>query len=136
MNDTGEAIFRIGGHYPPYNCQLMMNTWEISRSFREDNTLSHSNRPSMPLLELDEDEMEVFWNYWEQLKEIGVDPTDDEFQETLNGNIRNIEDAILALIQYDSRPGHRWGDKSHPTTFLVKALREGWKPSKPKSSRT
>jgi hypothetical protein len=114
----------------------MMNTWEISRSFREDNTLSHSNRPSMPLLELDEDEMEVFWNYWEQLKEIGVDPTDDHLQEALNGNIRNIEDAIRALIQYDSRPGHRWGDKSHPTTFLVKALREGWKPSKPKSSRT
>ncbi len=122
-----------------------MNVWEISRLLREYNqrsqtessaTLNHPNRPSMPLLELDEDEMEIFWVYWEQLKEIGVDPTEDYLQEALNGNIRNIEDAILAIIQYSSRPGHRWGDESHPTRFLAKALREGWKPSKPKSSRS
>ncbi len=113
-----------------------MNAWEISRLVREHNQQSRPDRPSMPLLELDEYEMEVFWDYWEQLKEIGVDPTEDYLQEALNGNPRNIEDAILALIQYHNRPGHQWGDQYHSTRFLAKALREGWKPIQPKSSRS
>ena len=111
-----------------------MNAWEISRSLREYNTQSqpHPNRPKMPLVELDEDEMEVFWAYWEQLSKIGVDLNEDYLQEALNGNPHNMEDAILSLIMYDSRAGHQWGNEYHPTRFLAKALREGWKPYKPK----
>lgn len=111
-----------------------MNAWEISKRLREYNTRAlHPDRPKMHLVELDEDEMEVFWAYWARLKEIGVDATEDYLQEALNGNPHNMEDAILALLQYKSRPGHIWRDEYHPTRFLAKALREGWKPSKPKS---
>ena len=106
-----------------------MNAWEISKRLREYNTRSHPNRPQMPLLELDEDEMEVFWNYWEQLKEIGVDVTEDYLQEALNSNPCNMENAIRVLLEYNSKPRHTWGDEYHPTRFLAKALRDGWKPS-------
>lgn len=111
----------------------MMNAWEISRRIREYNEQSHPNRPKMPLVELDEYEMEIFWAYWEILKEIGVDAIEDYLQEALNCNPPNMENAILALIEYNNRPGHEWNDEYHPTRFLAKALREGWKPHKLKS---
>jgi len=90
----------------------------------------------MHLLELDEDEMEVFWAYWGQLKEIGVDATAEYLQESLNGNPHNMENAILALLQYNSRPGHQWRDQYHPTRFLAKALREAWEPSRSTAARS
>ncbi len=103
-----------------------MRISEISRLVHEYNLAQAPRRPSMPLLELDDSEMEVFWCYWGQLEEIGVDATNEYLQEALNGNPGNIESAIFCLLEYSKRYG--FNDQYHPTNFLAKALREGWKP--------
>ena len=53
----------------------------------------------MPSWELDEDEMEIFWYYWEELKKIGITASSKRLIDALNGNPRNMEDAIVCLLE-------------------------------------
>jgi hypothetical protein len=107
-----------------------MNAWEIARLSRSivlEGDNAGEPRPScMPGLELDETEIEVFQQYSQKLAKLGVDLSNDNLIEALNANPSGIENGILAFIQYEAR--HRFNDYYHPTDFLAKAIREGWKP--------
>jgi hypothetical protein len=107
-----------------------MNAWEIARLSRnivlEGDRAGEIKRPFMPNLELDEYEMEIFWEYSEKLAQRGVELDNEYLIEALNANPSGIEDGILAFLQYEAR----WRFKSayHPTNFLAKSIAQGWKP--------
>lgn len=100
-----------------------MNPWQISRMVNETNP----DRPKLALVDLDEAELEIFWQYAEQLKRIGVDFHNDLLQESMNANPGNLEEAILFTLEYNTKPGWRWKDDFHATNFLARAIRENWK---------
>jgi hypothetical protein len=107
-----------------------MNPWEIARLSRsivlEGNRAGEIRRPFMPNLELDEYEMEIFWEYAEKLS-LGVELGNEYLIEALNANPSGIESGILAFLQYESR--HRFKSGFHPTNFLAKSIAQGWKPN-------
>ncbi len=79
----------------------------------------------MPLY-LDEDEKEIFLQYWFAAEILGVDPECIDLQDAINGYPHRIEDAFLCLLEHK----HRIEDGDHATNFLRKAFEEGWKPRK------
>ncbi|MDX2097016.1 MAG: hypothetical protein SFW36_04505 [Leptolyngbyaceae cyanobacterium bins.59] len=86
----------------------------------------------MPWVDLDEDQLEVFVAYVEELRSIGVVLQDERLQEALNGNPQNIEPAIQAVLEYGDRLREKheaFEDQYHATHCLIKALHEGWKPN-------
>lgn len=103
-----------------------MNPWQISRMVKETSP----DRPKLALVELDEAELEIFWQYAEQLKKLGVDLHNDWLQESINANPSNLEEAILLTLDYDARPGWQWKSSFHSTNFLGRAIRENWKRQK------
>jgi hypothetical protein len=108
-----------------------MNAWQIARLSRdivlEGDNAGEIRQHSMPGLELDESEAEIFWQYSEKLNQLGVELANPNLIEALNSNPTNIESGILAFIQYEAR--YRFKDRYHPTDFLAKSIREGWKPN-------
>ncbi|MDX2097985.1 MAG: hypothetical protein SFW36_09435 [Leptolyngbyaceae cyanobacterium bins.59] len=95
-------------------------------------TLTQPTRKLMPWVELDEDQLEVFAAYVEELRSIGVILEDERFQEALNGNPQNMEAAIQAVLEYGDRLREKheaFEDQYHATHCLTKALHEGWKPN-------
>lgn len=56
--------------------------------------------PYLHFVSLDEAILELYWSYSGQLEELGVDMLDDNLQEVLNGHPFNLENAILATLQY------------------------------------
>lgn len=82
--------------------------------------------PYLHFVNLDEAIIELYWSYSGQLEDLGVDMVDDNLQEVLNGHPFNLESAILATIKYGKK--NPFQNQRHATNFLIKALREGWKP--------
>jgi hypothetical protein len=104
-----------------------MNVWQIAKlSSQIDQETGEPKRPIMSGLELDEYEMEIFWEYAERLNELGVELNNEYLIEALNANPKNLESGIQAFLQYEAR--HRFKTYYHPTNYLAKAIREGWKP--------
>jgi hypothetical protein len=108
-----------------------MEVWQIaslSRDiFLEGTNAGEAKRISMPGLELLEEEMEIFWLHAETLAAKGVEIDNEYLIEALNGNPNNIEIGILAFFQYEAR--HRFRSQWHPTNFLARAIKNGWKPN-------
>jgi hypothetical protein len=108
-----------------------MNAWEVARLSRdivlEGKRAGEDRRPFMPGLELDDDEIEIFWEYSQKLSRLGVELTNEYLIEALNANPTNIETGILAFLQYEAR--HRFKSNYHPTNFLAKAIAKGWEPN-------
>jgi hypothetical protein len=104
-----------------------MNVWQIAKlSSQIDQNTGEPKRPIMSNLELDEYEMEIFWKYAERLNKLGVELNNEYLIEALNANPRNLESGIQAFLQYEAQ--HRFKTYYHPTNYLAKAIREGWKP--------
>lgn len=82
--------------------------------------------PYLHFVSLDEATIELYWSYGGQLEDLGMDMLDDTLQQVLNGHPFNLESAILATLQYGNK--HPFQSQGHATNFLIKALREGWKP--------
>ena len=99
------------------------------RQLYQYSSLYQEIKPCYPYLHfvsLDEATLELYWSYSGQLEDLGVDMIDDNLQEVLNGHPFNMESAILATIQYGNK--YPFQSQGHATNFLIKALREGWKP--------
>lgn len=108
-----------------------MNVWQIARLSSQivldGIEAGDQKRPTMVGLELLEEEMEVFWLYAEKLSSKGVELENEYLIEALNGNPNNIEGGILAFFQYEAR--HRFKSLWHPTNYLARAIKNGWKPN-------
>lgn len=104
---------------------MTLNIEEIGRVAHDYANGTMPLRSEMPLVDLDDAELEILEGYIHELRKIGVDPTDESLQETLNGYPYNMEDAILVLLKHAEKL-----QEQHQATYLfIKALREGWKPN-------
>ena len=106
-----------------------MNAWQIARLssqiILEGENAGQEKRLTMPGLELLEEEMDIFWLHAETLSSKGVELSNEYLIEALNSNPNNIEMGILAFLQYEAR--HRFRSQWHPTNFLARAIKNGWK---------
>ncbi|MBE9124811.1 MULTISPECIES: hypothetical protein [unclassified Coleofasciculus] len=77
----------------------------------------------MDLLALDPSQVDIILKYQPQLETLGVNLEDESLQETINGYPYNLESAIQAFIEFSAK-----GKLEKPNLYLIKALRNGWKP--------
>lgn len=79
---------------------------------------------NLPLLDLDEYEVEPLAVHWDALCALGIAFGYDRVQLTINSYSRNLERAILYTLNVGTRLG--FDSPEHATNTFVKALREGW----------
>ena len=77
----------------------------------------------MDLFELDSSEIEIISKYQPQLEKLGVNLDDEYLKETIIAYSYNLESGIQAFIEYSAK-----GQLEKPNQYLIKALRNGWKP--------
>ncbi|HBE17753.1 MAG TPA: hypothetical protein DEG17_14765 [Cyanobacteria bacterium UBA11149] len=77
----------------------------------------------MDLFELDSSEIDVITQYESQLEKLGVNLDDEYLKETIIAYSYNLESGIQAFIEYSAK-----GKLEKPNQYLIKAIRNGWKP--------
>ncbi len=112
---------------------MAFNAEQIAYDLRaEHRSLETKILANLDLVELDEFEIESLAPHWEELCALGVGLHTDKVQLTINGYPQNLESAILYVLDLQAR--EPFNDPAHATRTFVKALTEGWKPSKQKQA--
>lgn len=84
-----------------------------------------------PEADLDDSQLELFAQYVDQIRSIGVDLTNERLQQALSGYPENLESAIETLLEFAAHLRAQKKDfenEYHATNYLAKAMREAWKP--------
>lgn len=108
---------------------MRINAEEIAYNIRIQNR-SPTERllANLDLLELDEFEVEPLAVHWFDLCALGIAFQSDRVQLTINAYSRNLEGAILYVLDLQARIP--FDDPEHATNTFVRALRKGLKPGK------
>ena len=108
---------------------MRINAEEIAYNIRTA-TRSPTERllANLDLLELDEFEVEPLAIHWSALCALGIGFQFDRVQLTINAYSRNLESAILYVIDLQARIP--FNDPEHATNTFVRALQSGWKPGR------
>ncbi|HLO88553.1 MAG TPA: hypothetical protein VK203_26585 [Nostocaceae cyanobacterium] len=108
---------------------MRINPEQIAYQIRKQNQPpEHSILEQLHWLELDEFEIEPLVDHWQELCSLGIYFESPIVQEVINGNVTNLESAILYVLDVASRLG--FNDPEHATKTFVLALRKGLKPTK------
>lgn len=106
---------------------MRISAEEIARDIRNLNrTPEQRFLANLDLIELDEFEVEPLAVHWFELCALGIAFQDDRVQLTINAYSRNLEGAILYVLDLQARIP--FNDPEHATNTFIRALQSGWKP--------